>query len=210
MANRRPLKSRSSPLAVRLARTLATRGVTPNAISQAGIGMAALSGLSYWAAWGAGPLAAAALLVLGALFAQLRLVCNLLDGMVAIEGRRGAPDGAFWNEVPDRLCDLLILGGAGIAAGLPWLGLLATVLAVMTAHLREHGRAEGAAPDFGGPMAKPHRMALLTLGSLATALQVALTAERWLLTATLALVALGTALTFWRRAARLVRWMRGG
>ncbi len=57
--------------------------------------------------------------VLGALCCQLRLICNLLDGLVAVEGGRGGADGAFWNEVPDRVSDILFLGAAGVAAGQP-------------------------------------------------------------------------------------------
>jgi phosphatidylglycerophosphate synthase len=38
---------------------------------------------------------------------QLRLLCNLLDCMVAIEGGKSAPTGALFNEMPDRFADPL-------------------------------------------------------------------------------------------------------
>ena len=66
----------------------------------------------------------------------------------------GSPDGAFWNEVPDRLSDLLILAGFGMAAGSLSMGLLAGALAIFTAYLREFGRAAGLGSDFSGPGAK--------------------------------------------------------
>ncbi len=57
---------------------------------------------------------AATLLWLGAaLGIQLRLVCNLIDGMVAIEGGMKSPVGGLYNEVPDRIADPLLLIAAG-------------------------------------------------------------------------------------------------
>ena len=53
---------------------------------------------------------------------QLRLLCNLLDGMVAVEGGRSSPVGALYNEVPDRVADSLLLVALGYAVGIPWLG----------------------------------------------------------------------------------------
>jgi hypothetical protein len=40
------------------------------------------------------------------------------------------------------------------------------VFAVMTAYVREIGKSAGAPVDFGGPMAKPHRMFVMTLAAL--------------------------------------------
>ena len=200
-ANRRPLASRDTRWARGLAARLVTADVTPNRISQASVGFAALGFLLYWAAAAtAGPLQSAALL-LAAACVQLRLLCNLLDGMVAIEGGRSAPTGPFWNEAPDRAADALFLAGAGLAAGQPALGLAAAALAIATAYVRELGRAEGFPPDFSGPMAKPHRMAALTLGSLIAALHAA----EWTLTVTLWVIAAGTLATVLRRSARLLK-----
>jgi phosphatidylglycerophosphate synthase len=63
----------------------------------------------------------------------MRLLCNLFDGMVAIEGGRKEADGPFWNEAPDRASDILILAGAGLGAGAVGLGWAAAALAVATA-----------------------------------------------------------------------------
>lgn len=201
--NRRPLKSRGTRWAARAAAWLVATGATPNAISQASIGFAALGGLGFWASGGAEGWERVLWLFLAALGCQLRLLCNLLDGMVAIEGKRRAPDGAFWNEVPDRLADILILAGAGLGAGVPGLGWATAALAVLTAYLRELGRAEGAKPDFGGPMAKPHRMAAMT-----AAAAVAIALPQWpVLAAALWGVAAGTALTVALRARRLIGFL---
>ncbi|WP_315898627.1 CDP-alcohol phosphatidyltransferase family protein [Vannielia litorea] len=205
MAERRPIKARGAGWAQAAARWLAASRVTPNQISASSMVFAALAFGCFWLTRPAGPGVAAALLIGAALFCQLRLVANLLDGMVALEGGKASPSGPFWNEAPDRVADVLILAGLGLAAGPLWLGCFAGALAVGTAYLRELGRAEGLAADFCGPMAKPQRMAAVTLGCVAGAVEAALWGSTVALQVTLWAVALGTALTAIRRAVRLVR-----
>ncbi|MGL4239370.1 CDP-alcohol phosphatidyltransferase family protein [Tabrizicola sp.] len=198
--NRRPLTSRSSAWAGRLATWAVERDLTPNQISQASIGFAALGAVFY----ALSPLGPGILqwlcLILAAATAQARLVCNLIDGMVAIEGGKGAKDGPFWNEAPDRASDLLFFAGAGFAAGDPALGMLAAALAIATAYIRELGRAEGFPPDFSGPLAKPQRMAVLTVGTVVAAFY----ASEWTLTLTLWIIIAGTAVTIVSRSMRLI------
>jgi phosphatidylglycerophosphate synthase len=199
-ANRRPLTSRNAPWAARLASWAVQRGLTPNQISQASMAFA-LSGFAlYWLSTQGPGLVQFLCLILAAASLQARLVCNLIDGMVAIEGGKGAKDGPFWNEAPDRASDLLFFTGAGLAAGRPELGLLAAALAIATAYVRELGRAEGFPPDFSGPLAKPQRMAVLTAGTVLAALY----ATHWTLTVTLWIIALGTAATVVRRSWTLI------
>lgn len=199
-ANRRPLASRNSAWAARLASWAVQKGLTPNRISQASMAFAATGLALYWlSAQGSGFLRSLCL-ILAAVAVQARLLCNLIDGMVAIEGGRGAKDGPFWNEAPDRVSDFLFFAGAGLAAGAPTLGLVAAALALATAYLRELGRAEGFPPDFSGPFAKPQRMAVLTAGTALAALY----ATEWTLTVTLWIIAAGTAATVLRRARRLI------
>ncbi|WP_180995947.1 CDP-alcohol phosphatidyltransferase family protein [Tabrizicola aquatica] len=202
--NRRPLTSRSSAWASRLASWSVAKGLTPNQISQASIGFAIL-GFILYASSPHGPGALQFLcLLLAAATLQARLVCNLIDGMVAIEGGKGAKDGPFWNEAPDRVSDLLFFAGAGLAAGNPALGLLAAALAIATAYIRELGRAEGFPPDFSGPLAKPQRMAVLTAGTAFAALY----ASEWTLTITLWIIVLGTVATILRRSWALIEKLK--
>lgn len=90
--------------------------------------------------------------------------------MIAIEGGLKSKTGEIYNELPDRFADLLIIGGAGYGAGAvdwqPELAWIAAGLAVTTAYVRALGVAAGASQKFGGPMAKPHRMALLTAAAV--------------------------------------------
>ncbi|MDB5336210.1 MAG: CDP-alcohol phosphatidyltransferase [Planctomycetaceae bacterium] len=162
-AGRRPLQSRNLKVFKWLASTLAQAGVTPNAISFssmifAGLAGAALAGTGYTAGW-----AAHGCWLLAAVGIQLRLVANLIDGMVAVEGRKGGPTGDLWNEAPDRVSDAAIFIGAGFAAdSAPWLGFSAAVMAVFVAYVRALGASVGAGQCFLGPMAKPQRMAMMT------------------------------------------------
>jgi phosphatidylglycerophosphate synthase len=188
---------------------LAARGVRPNAISMASVAFAgvAAAGLAGSAAlsapWRAG------LLVMAAVFIQLRLLANLLDGLVAIEGGLGEPSGPFFNEFPDRIADVVILVGAGYGAGpaaLPIaLGWAAAVAAVLTAYVRALGQALGAGERFDGPMAKPQRMAVLTGACLAAAIEAAAGRPPRVLAGTLAVIAAGSAWTIGRRARLVVR-----
>lgn len=204
MDGRRPLKSRETAWARRTAAWLADRGVTPNAISKGAVGFAALGGLGFWLSGSAEGWPRALWLLLGAAGCQLRLLCNLFDGMVAIEGGRKAPDGPFWNEAPDRASDILILAGAGLGAGAPGLGWAAAALAVATAYLRELGRAEGFGSDYGGPMAKQHRMAVMTGAAAVAILLPGGAVLEWALW----LVVAGAALTVALRSRRLIGRLR--
>ncbi len=206
--DRRPLASRDTGWARWIARRLTAAGIAPNHISMASMVMAACAGVAFWQAGEAEAGARIALLIAAALFCQLRLLCNLFDGMVAIEGGRQSPDGAFWNEFPDRVADMLILVGAGYGTGEPALGWAAAAFAVLTAYTRELGRACGLPADFRGPMAKPHRMAAITAAALISCVEPAWGGHGVILKAALWLIAAGAALTALRRAATLVAALR--
>lgn len=208
LKNRRPLKSRETKLAGKIAQALAARGVTPNAISQASMGAALVAALAFWGSAETSGVARALLLVLAALGCQARLLCNLFDGMVAVEAGKGAPDGPFWNEFPDRVSDVLILVGAGLAAGMPEWGWAAASLAVLTAYTRELGAGIGLVPDFSGPMAKPQRMAALTAAAVLAVAEGWLWQREIILPLAIVIVTLGTAATVMRRGARIVTALR--
>jgi phosphatidylglycerophosphate synthase len=128
--------------------------------------------------------------------------------MVAIEAGKHAPDGGFWNEFPDRIADMLILVGAGLGAAEPALGWAAAAFAVLTAYVRELGRACGQPSDFSGPMAKQHRMAVITAAALLSLLEPLWSGHNSVLTAALWIIAIGAAATVLRRARKLVASLR--
>ena len=213
---RRPIASRELTVWKRAAAWLARQGVSANTISLAGMaaGLAAgaafaLSSRPEWERWA---FLAAALLM------QLRLMANMLDGMVAVQTGRASLIGELFNEIPDRLSDAAILVGAGYAAGSqPELGYIAACVALFVAYVRAEGKAAGAHQEFCGPMAKSHRMFTLT----AFALYCGLTPKSWqptlpwppaagLLAAGLLLIAVGGVATAVRRLVRIARALTKG
>jgi phosphatidylglycerophosphate synthase len=173
--NRRPISQRSHGWAKWLTGVLVKAGVAPNFISFTSIVWASLAGLCFYAiALATNPIDRVLLCLGAALFCQLRLLANMMDGMVAVEAGKASKDGMIWNELPDRFADIAVLLGAGYCVstlGLAHasLGWAAAIAAVMTAYVREVGRAAGAPADFSGPMAKPHRMFVMTMAALLAA-----------------------------------------
>ncbi len=161
-SDRRPITVRRAGWAQGVARSLAGMGITPNQISILSIVFAALGTVGFYL--GGWYLLAAALGIQG------RLLCNLFDGMVAVEHNQATALGPVYNEFPDRVADSLLLVGAGYAAAIPELGWLAALAAALTAYVRVYGAACGLGHDFRGPMAKQHRMAVLTIACVVTPL----------------------------------------
>ena len=195
-----------------LAAELAGLHASPDLISAASIAFAALGGaLLLWAGAATSAPLRSALFIGVAVSIQLRLLCNLLDGLVAVEHGRGSSAGPIWNELPDRVADVLFLAAAGYAAGAGGMiggveaGWICAALALITAYVRELGRGLGFAADFSGPMAKPHRMAALTVTALFSAIEPVWGWRGQGLMIGLVIIAAGTAWTVIRRTATLAR-----
>ncbi|HEX2035791.1 MAG TPA: CDP-alcohol phosphatidyltransferase family protein [Chloroflexota bacterium] len=209
LGTRRPLRSRQTRWAAAVAGWLVRRRVRPNQISVASVVFAGLAGGCLLLGAAAEPFWRGVLLICAAGCIQLRLLCNLADGMVAIEGGFKTRSGEVYNDLPDRLADVLILVSAGYT--IPWaggggvLGWAAGLLAVLTAYVRLLGAATGVGHDFGGPMAKQHRMALMTVACVAAALESALGWRGWVMGTALVLIIAGCAVTIARRTRRIVR-----
>ena len=200
--NRRPLTSRSSSWAKFLATRLTRAGISANSISVISI---------FFAAVGAALLVCvpnAVGLVGVAVCIQLRLVCNLLDGMVAIEGNRRSATGALFNEIPDRIADSLFIVALGYTIALSWLGWYGALAAAVTAYIRVLGGSLGFAQDFRGPMAKPHRMAVITAGCVIGAIELYFADSNWGLTVAAWLVAIGATVTCATRTIAIARLLR--
>jgi len=201
LKNRRPLESRNTSWANKITEWLARRNITPNQISQASMGMALIAGGAFWmTGLMSNAIITACLLILAALACQMRLLCNLFDGMVAIEAGKSASDGPFWNEFPDRISDILIFVGIGFGLGSPTLGFAAAAMAVLTAYTRELGASIGLTPNFTGPMAKQHRMAIVTAAAMLAIFEPVLLPQGTIMTAALWVVVIGAIVTTGRRA----------
>lgn len=153
-----------------------------------------------------------------AALAQLRLLANLFDGMVAIHRRIASPVGELYNEVPDRVSDAALFVGLGYAAGgSPLWGWAAALVAVLTAYIRAAVKVAGAPQDYCGPMAKPQRMAVL----IGLGVYMAAAPSAWqpvreiganvygLASASLLVITLGGLLTAIRRLRRAAAWLQG-
>jgi phosphatidylglycerophosphate synthase len=186
---RRPLKSRSTQWARRSAEFAVRAGFSADGISMLSLLFAAAGVLALFYVrqpWN---------LLLLALGIQLRLLCNLLDGMVAVEGGKKSALGPLFNEVPDRIADSLFIVALGYYIDTPWLGWLGALAAAVTAYIRVLGGTFGLPQDFRGPLAKPHRMAVLTAACLLAAIDYQWRGEQTLLMLAAWVIAVGSLLT---------------
>ena len=216
VTGRRPIASRESRVFQRFAAFLAARGISPNAISVSSMVFAGGAGVALAGTARAEGLAERGLFLAAALLVQGRLLANLLDGMVAVEHGKASATGELYNEVPDRVADAAILIGAGYASGgVPTLGYVAAVLAVFVAYVRALGAAAGAGQVFVGPLAKPQRMAVITVACLYAGLAPstwpgALAAGSYPIVAVaLGVIIVGAVITGARRLARIASALRG-
>jgi phosphatidylglycerophosphate synthase len=213
LIDRRPIATRNRKWAQAATAWLAARNVSPNAISiagmcaciVAGIAMGVTSVFDYRILW-----------LVAALGAQLRLTANMLDGMVALAAGRASKTGELYNEVPDRISDAAVFIGAGFAwGGNVALGYFATILAIFTAYVRAAGKIAGAPNEFCGPMAKQHRMLVITL----ICLYSAITPRSWqiitfndsqvgIVTLGLIVIIVGCVITVIRRVGRIAHALK--
>lgn len=188
--NRRPLASRQNRLLAGFAAWLARKPFpTPNQISCLSMLFALLGAAVLFFSQ------SAFCLIFCAVMIQLRLLCNLFDGMVAVEGGKKTANGAIFNEFPDRIADSLFLVALGYATPLTWLGWLCALLAAFTAYIRVFAGSVGLPQQFQGPFAKQQRMAAMTASCLLGAVEQWLFATTYLLTVGLVIITLGTAYT---------------
>jgi phosphatidylglycerophosphate synthase len=210
--SRRILATRNAGWARALAGRLARAGVRPNAVSVAGVAWAVLAAAALYVSADLAASVRAVALLLAAVAIQLRLLCNMLDGMLAVEEGLKTKIGDIFNELPDRLSDVVILVGAGYSirfvAGGPALGWAAALAAVLTAYVRLLGGSLGTTQYFIGPMAKQHRMFTLTLGVLASAAEGTLGMPARAMMASLAVIVVGSVVTAGRRTARILAELR--
>ncbi len=206
--NRRPIKARSVGLFQRLASALAKTNVSPNQISVFSVIFSLIVPISMWIL----PVGSWSASLLALLGIQLRLLCNLIDGMVAIEGGKKSPVGEIYNEFPDRIADSLIFFGILLpffempgAIALAW---ATSFFAMFTAYTRVLGAAARTKHYFLGPMAKQHRMAILSVLLLSIPLldqlELQWTVAKW----TFWGICLGSVVTILRRLIYVVRELK--
>jgi phosphatidylglycerophosphate synthase len=211
--DRRPIATRNRKWAQAATAWLASRNVSPNVISIAGMCACIAAGIAlgltsvtyhrfFW--------------FIGALGAQLRLTANMLDGMVALASGRASKVGELYNEIPDRVSDAAVFIGAGFAwGGNVALGYVATILAIFTAYVRAAGKIAGAPNEFCGPMAKQHRMLVITIACIYSAVVPRAwqifhfdNTEVGLMSLALSVIIVGSLITVIRRLKRIAQALR--
>lgn len=213
-SDRRPLATRGKRWPHIVAGRLARLGVSPNAISIAGLAFGVIAGGLLALTVHVPQPVERLLFLLAAGAVQLRLLCNLLDGLVAIEQSRASRLGELFNEVPDRISDAAILIAAGYAAGgAPALGFTASCVALFTAYVRAMGKVAGARQEFCGPMAKQQRMFLITVVCVYCGIAPTRWQPQWhgvgLVGLVLGIIVVGGLLTAARRLRRIGASLRG-
>ena len=151
--------------------------------------------------------------LLAAACIQLRLLANMLDGLIAVEGGRKTATGELYNEIPDRVADVVLLVSAGYAsqhgsAGAA-LGWCAAVLAVGTAYLRALGARRGHATGFQRPTGQTAAHVSTYLSDVCLRPQRALRSLGNALFFVLILLNVGTLWTCIRRTRQLAAQLRG-
>ena len=197
---RRPVPARDTGWAHRTVPKLQPLGLTPNQISIASVIFAAIAAACFVASAQVADGPRIVLLLIAAAMMPLRLLCNLFDGMLAVEGGMKSPVGGIYNELPDRFADTLFLAGAGYAvadfAWGPQLGWAAATFSIIVAYVRSLGVTLGTPQFYDGPMAKPRRMHILVAGCVLSILEVFAGWPRGsVLTVALAVILIGEGLT---------------
>jgi phosphatidylglycerophosphate synthase len=210
---RRPIKMRDSHWSQDAAAYLVRAKVTPNQVSvmSAVFAAAGTALLIASATVTMMPATKALAFFLSGIFIILRLVCNLLDGLMAVEYKQATKCGDLFNELPDRFSDSVLLVAAGYAANSgiigSTLGWLCALLALTTAYLRAFGARYSNSQDYSGPMAKQQRMFTLTCGLVIASIQIISTGGCSALVCALTTIAVGTTITCARRTINLARQM---
>ncbi len=206
-SNRREVASRNKKIFHRLASQLVNLGLTPNQVSVMSSVFAALGAWSlcqlpsaeswYFYLWN----------ILALVGIQMRLVCNLIDGLMAVESGLKTPTGEIFNDFPDRVSDILLFLAVGFAAQSSlgfFLGWSACLLAVLTAYVRVLGASMGAGHFFSGPMAKQHRMFTLNIALIAAAVEWHFSNRvNYSFNVALGLICVGSLFTIFRRLQKI-------
>lgn len=212
-STRRPLKVRGAGWSKAIASYLSKKSITPNQISVASIFFAIFSAICIVSIPSAISYQVWLFPILAALFIQMRLLCNLFDGMVALEGGKSTKSGELYNDIPDRVSDSIIFIALGYSISVvTWsveLGYLAALFAMMTAYVRVLGSSMGAESCFKGPMAKQHRMAILTLSLILSPFEILFFAQSYILFIALFVIAFGSFITVLNRTYSIYKNIEG-
>lgn len=212
---RRPLKVRGATWSKNIASYLSKKDITPNQISIASIVFSIFASIFILLIPSAISYQELLFPVLAAVFIQMRLLCNLFDGMVALEGGKSTKSGELYNDIPDRVSDSILFIALGYSlSSLNFsfsieLGYLAALFAMMTAYIRVLGSSMNAGACFKGPMAKQHRMAVLTISLVLSIFENMMFEQSYILYIALLIITMGSFLTVLNRTYFIYKTLEG-
>ncbi len=206
--DRRPIRAREDKRVRAVATWLVRVGMRPNQVSVLSVLFSGLSAACLFLAASSRVSWAIALYLAAAACVPLRGLCNLCDGLMAVEGGLRTKSGAIFNDLPDRISDPLVLVAAGYSiTGASWardLGWGAALLAVLTAYVRVLGGSAGASQPFCGPMDKSPRMVVVMVACVLTAIEAAVGWTPRAMWLGLSIIVVGCVLTVFRRTRHIV------
>jgi phosphatidylglycerophosphate synthase len=150
-------------------------GIHPDVFSYASLFAAGAAGLLFWQS-----ARHPKYLILGVLFAFLRLWLNMFDGLVAVAAGKVSKKGELINDLPDRVSDIVIFIGmahSGWCHRLP--GYWVAIMALLVAYVGLFGQAVGVQRELSGIMSKPWRIVVLSIAAVVTSIQVHRDAPYW-------------------------------
>lgn len=207
---RRPIKSRETNLAQKGTNFLIKLKLTPNIISILSICFSLVAAIFILKLKTSINYMYILMSILGI---QGRLLCNLFDGMVAIQTKKNSSIGELFNEIPDRISDTLIILPLGYIIELPYsieIAFIAVFLSLFTAYIRVLGTSLGIT-TFKGPMAKQQRMASLTFLLIVifflNLIKVNLLVIQHIILGTLYLINVGCIITIYNRLFLIVKFL---
>lgn len=187
--DRRPITSRNTQWAKNFTTYLVKIGASPNNISVWSIFFSVVGAVAIWLLPQYGGIWILALCVL------LRLLCNLFDGMVAIELNKNNPLGRIYNEFPDRITDTILIVAVGYACNQLVLSLFGAMFAVATAYVRIFGGSLGFDQDFRGPQSKSQRMGVMIASCVLGQIELWMTGTFYCLTIGMLIITIGSLAT---------------
>ena len=154
-ATKGAINTRLTPLVDRLAGA----GVSPDVVTLAAVPIAAVGGVLLLAS----PATPTLLLVVPIVIAA-RLFLNVIDGQLARRTGRIHPRGELYNEVGDRVADVLLLAPVAFLPGAqPDTTLLGVAAGLLASYVGVAAKAAGGQRIYRGILSKPGRMLLLAV-----------------------------------------------
>ena len=175
-ASRRPIAGMFRATARGAVHLAVRAGIHPDVFSYASILAAGAAGILFWQS-----VRHPKFLILGAALAFLRLWLNMFDGMVAVASGKASKKGEIINDIPDRVSDVVIFIGMAHSSWCHRLpGYWVAIAALLVAYVGLFGQAVGVQREFSGLMSKPWRIVVLSIGAIATSIQVHRSAPYWI------------------------------